>query len=292
MSCVQPSRLATWVPEKNLKSHFEKFRGSYGSTEPIFPITLGRTKLPVFDQGETDECTDYQNAARAAYKNGGFLFSHEWFGAKEGEIGNASIIDGTTPANALAVPNTFGGLLLAAQPSTIPQDAPSYLNWLNWPTSLDSQAAQYMEIAANFVDGPYDAFDNIRTVLQQALSENQVVMVFSSWYEEFNQAKDGIFPIPTSKPVSNHAHLFIDWENVNGGPMLTDHLSQGAEFGDNGFAHWNRALVNWMATNGNMGCYIFRNHPQQSAITAAIGQLDDEAIEFIQKILAQITKSS
>lgn len=286
------SKLKRWAPSPEDRSHYAKFRPLYGAVTPEFPVTLGRTRLPILDQGMTDECTDYMNAMRAAYKNSGQMFSHEWFGAKEGEIVGASIINGASPQSALAVPNTFGGLPLSAQPAGIPSDPAEYLNWLTWPMSVDAQAAPFMEIASNFVDGPYDAFDNIRTVLEQAFAENQVVCVFSSWYDEFNDpANKGIFPIPATAPISDHAHLFIDWENVNGEPMLVDHLSQGVEFAANGFAFWNRALVNWMAQNGNMGCYIFRTHPQQNAIVQAIMELDTEAIEFAKRIIATLTTS-
>lgn len=289
MSSVPTSRLKKWSPSTTDYSHFKRFEPLYGATVPQFPLTLGRQKRVILDQGNSDECTAFQGATRAGYRFGQD-FSHKWQGAKEGEIAGVSIINGADPRTALAVPNTFGALPLSVEPSTVAQLTPQqYLDWHSWPLALDKSAALSMEVAYNLVDGPYDHFDNIRTVLQQGLSENEVVLVFSSWFDEWNHT-NGIMPIPKSTSQVNHAHLFIDWELINGEPMLVDHLSQGTGFGADGFGFFDRALVNDQVEKGNMGCYIFRQHPQQSAIQQAIQELDNIGIDFAMRILTAFSK--
>lgn len=291
MSNIHSSKLAKWEPNIRDFSHHKRFEHLYGATVPIFnPSGLGRQRRAILDQGMSDECTDFQGAVRAGYRYGQD-FSHKYQGAKEGEIANASIINGTQPRNALAVPNTFGALPIALEPSQVANMTPEqYLDWHQWPLSLDPSAAKFMEVAYNLVDGPYDPFDNLRTVLLQAHEEGEVVLVFSSWFEEWNHT-NGVMPMPTSISEVNHAHLFIDWTLINGEPMLIDHLSQGTGFGASGFGYFNRAIVNKFVESGDMGCYIFRQHPQQLALNQAVAELDQIGLDFIQRILAAYNKN-
>lgn len=291
MSVIQKSSLLKWLPNPKDFSHFGRFQHSYGTTVPNFPTTLGRVRRTILDQGITDECTDYQGAVRSGYRFGKD-FSRKYQGAKESELMGSSIINGADPRTAMKVPLTFGSLplnpFMIEESDAMPKD---YLDWTKWPLSLDKLALPYLESAYNLVDGPYDHFDNIRTVLQQAFAENEVVLVFSSWFPEWNQTR-GIIPIPTSVSDVNHAHLFVDFQNVNAEPMLVDHLSQGTEFGDNGFAYFNRDVVNQQVENGNMACYIFRVHPSQQALLQTLTELEGEAIDLAQRVIIALLRQN
>lgn len=291
MSAVQPSNLKAWVPDEKDFSHFGRYQEFYGSTmAPVFPTTLGRKRRAILDQGMSDECTDFQGAVRAGYRFG-LDMSRKWHGAKEGEIVNQLIINGTDPRTAMKVPLSFGSLPVTAEPVLDQSADPHfYLDWHNWPLSIDKLAARQLEVAYNYIDGPYDHFDNIREALQQAYTENQVALVFSSWFPEWNET-NGIIPVPTSQPIANHASLFIDFNLINGEPMLVNHLSQGTSFGASGFGYFSRAVVNQQVENGNMGVYIFREHPSQAALADTITTLEGEILDFGKRLLTAWTKS-
>lgn len=285
------SSLFRWLPSDKDFSHFKRFSHLYGTTLPDFPSTLGRQRRAILDQsmnGEQELCTEFQGAIRAGYKFGQD-FSRRWQGMKESDITGQLILNGTDPRTAMKVALSFGALPLSAELPRIAVDPDTYLDQKNWPVTLDKLAIPYLETAYNLVDGPYDPFDNIRAVLQQAFQENEVVLVFSAWYEEWNNT-NGVMPMPTSQSTLNHAHLFIDWTTINGEPMLVDHLSQGTAFADGGFGFFGREIVNREVENGNMGCYIFRQHPAQNAILNTISELDEEAIDFAGRIVTALTK--
>lgn len=291
MSIVRPSSLKKWVPSDKDFSHHKRFEQLYGATTPVFPTTLGRPRRAILDQEPLfpSECTDFQAAVRAGYKFNKD-FSRKWHGAKESEIMNALIVNGADPRSDLKVPLAFGALPVEFEPATMQTDnAQFYLTWQNWPNLIDKNATPYFETAYNLVDGPYDHFDNIRFVLQQAYAEGQTVLVFSSWYSEWNQSR-GIAVIPKSQPVAEHASLFIDFMNADNEPALINHLSQGTDFGDQGFLYFPRETVNWLVESSNMGCYIFRNHPSQTALLQAIQDLEGEALDLAQRVLMALAK--
>lgn len=289
MAEIKDSKMLKWIPSATDFSHFKNFERVYGSVSPSFPSTLGRQRRAILDQGASDECTDFQGAARAGYRSGKD-FSRKWHGAKESELLKQLIVNGADPRTALKVPLAFGSLPLASEPALAQAATPSYyLDWGNWPVPLDKLAAPYLEVAYHLIDGPYDHFDNIRTALLQAQQENQVALVFSEWFPEWN-ASHGIAGVPKSRPVASHASLFIDWMQADNEPALINHLSQGTSFGDQGFLYFPRETVNQQVENGNMGVYIFREHPDQPAIMNAIAELDSVAIDFAQRIITAFTR--
>lgn len=164
---------------------------------------------------------------------------------------------------------TYGSLPLSKSPYTHNQYAPTdrdrgYLaNWNNWPAELDQIAAS-RKLGSYFIpDGPYDAFDNIRSVLWQNAStwSGSGVIFGLEWMFDWNIVTGGVIPEATHSQASGgHAVYLRGQKVIDGMPYLVIQNSWGAAYGDNGLYYASRAILNAQAALG-YGSYAFKKIP-------------------------------
>lgn len=234
----------------------------FGAPAPLsLPPTLSR-KPPfgIKNQAFTSFCTAYSTCAASEYQEGVEL-SPEWQTAKVGQVSGAPILNGADPRKALAAAVIHGSLEQALAQWRLPDVGAEWVaNWNNWPAPLDVQAFKHEKLSYFRVDtGPHDAFDNIRLALFLAQPDNGVGIAFTRWYNEWNHPTNGV--MLEGKTFSNlyHAHLLIDWKDIDGQTYIVGQNSYGTAFGDAGLTYWSRGEVNRMFSTGDGGAYIFRD---------------------------------
>lgn len=148
-------------------------------------------------------------------------------------------------------------------------------NWANWPAALDIDAAKNKLGAFYTPDGPYDAFDNVRSALYLNSKTNQYAgaIIGLNWRPEWTYASGGIIP-DVSQPSAGGGHLmFIRGQKiVNGEPMIRFQQSWSKGFGDKGLYYFGRKTFNSEVAAG-FGSFVFKKKtltlqtPNSSLIT-------------------------
>lgn len=274
---INHDRSKDWSHKKVFGWHQDLFRAALA-----IPKTLGRNRLSVEDQQDTNFCTGCGTSKANAYRCT-FDFSFEFQVAMIGEYAGFPIMDGTDPKTAMDAATLNGSLLKYLSPFTLAKNGAAFIaEYLNWPQKLINQAPK--EAPAGWfsvVDDPQaDIFDDIREALILAKNDNGVVMAFGHWYNEFNAAANnpsvkGMMPIPATLPISLHNYLYIDFDTIDGVEVIVAQLSQGVSFGDSGFCYFPRAVINaiWSdMISAGTGLYIFRSYGNRLAALIAIGQ--------------------
>lgn len=246
------------------------------------PKTLGRARLPVDDQQDTNFCTGYGTSKANAYRVGDD-FSPEFQVAMIGEYAGQPILNGTDPKTAMDACVLNGSLLKYLSPFSLAKNGPTFIaEYLNWPQKLINQGPA--EAPAGYftvVDDPQaDIFDDIREALILAKADNGVVMAFGHWYDEFNAAandpsKKGMMPIPSKPPITFHNYDYIDFDTIDGVDVIVAQLSQGTDFADGGQCYFSREVINHIWSDmmeAGTGLYIFRSYGNRLASLLAIGQ--------------------
>lgn len=291
------------VPEKGVlpishnrskdKVQVKKFGGVSVSD---MPLTLGRARMSVENQKDTEFCTAYQVSKARAYSVG-IDMSPEFQVALEGEYVGSAITDGTYPHIAMNAARVNGALPKQFSIFSLEKNGPDFIaDWMNWPSSLFGIARPYAPHSPYAVGhGTGDMFDNIRGALFNAFQagETEPVLAYGNWYREWNAAANnsllaGYMPVPSSAAISLHAYLFVDWiTDPSGNIWLVAHLSQGEEFGDKGFLYFDRATINKAFAHliqDGVGLYIWRKNSPVN--------WSDIIGDFISEIAALITKTA
>lgn len=249
----------------------------------VIPASLNRSTLPVDDQDlpmPTNFCTAYGTSKAIGYQRGKDM-SPEYQAAVIGAFAGQPIMDGTDPATAMQAAVLNGSLSKQYAPYTLAQKGAAFIaQYANWPSILSKLALPNAPTGWFAVaDAPaFDVFDDIREALTVAQSDNGVVMGFGFWYEEWNDAandpeKKGVMPVPTSAPISRHNYDYVDFKTLaDGTQVLVAQLSEGTDFGDQGFCYFPRETVNvaWANMIANQtGLYIFRTYGTKDLATVA-----------------------
>lgn len=226
----------------SLKKNLPTF-GALGDDILALGDTLGRTLLPVLDQGVTQMCTAFASAVAIAYRDN-VMKSPDYQYAKECETLGRFTPDGIDTNSTMKAGLIYGALDIDKVPPTIiPNNVTFNGNWNNWPSYLDTDAGKNRQESFFEVDGHYDVFDNIRVALHAGLKDNSVVQCFGDWYWEWQNVPNGIVPYPI-KYSGAHAYLIVDYKTIDSVPYLIGHLSQGQNFGDNGYVYFCREVIN------------------------------------------------
>lgn len=168
----------------------------------------------------------------------------------------------------------FGSLKKNQSPFTFAENKPTdkdrdfLANWNNWPKNLDIIAA-LNKIASFFVcDGPYDAFDNIRSVLYTNYKTNlRIGVLFGlNWRPEWSEDPDGILPeaIYAQSAGSPHCTWLRGQKVINGIPYLKLQQSGGEDMGDRGIYYLPRSVVN-KEFAANYGAFTGKNMSPKTA---------------------------
>jgi len=133
-------------------------------------------------------------------------------------------------------------------------------NPANWPATLATEASKH-EGAFFTVDGPYDAFDNIRSALwqnKQAGIKSGVIFGLM-WRPEWNTMPGGIINDTYATPAGDpHCVRLIGQKIINGVPYIKMQQSWGDWYGDKGFVYLPRNVINMEATTG-FGMFTFKD---------------------------------
>lgn len=273
---ISHDRSKDWSHKKVFGWHKKLFGAALS-----IPKTLGRSRLPVEDQEESNFCTGYGTSKANGYRLAQD-FSPEFQVAMIGAYAGSPIINGTDPKTAMDACVLNGSLLKYLSPFSLARNGAEFIaEYLNWPQKLINQApAEAPAGWFSVVDDPQaDIFDDIREALILAKEDNGVVMAFGNWYNEFNAAandpsKKGMMPVPTTPRITLHNYLYIDFDTIDGVEVIVAQLSQGTGYGDGGYCYFTRADINaiWatMLQDGT-GLYIFRSYGNRIASLIIIG---------------------
>lgn len=136
------------------------------------------------------------------------------------------------------------------------------VNLSNWPTNTLSLAQKYAKQAYYSVDGPYDTFDNFRSVMWQNIAERRSIITGCLWRASWSQSPNSIIPQVYEAQGSPHAFVFCGQKTINGVLHLVARLSDGINFGDNGFFYFPREVVN--REFGAYGAFTFKDNAPAS----------------------------
>lgn len=173
--------------------------------------------------------------------------------AKIKQIRGEYTSNGATLHDAAMALVTYGSLPRVKSPftfntgNTTDRDRNFLANWLNWPTVLDQFAAQH-KIGSFFnVDGPGDAFDNIRSALWLNASKAQgfEVLFGLNWRSEWTFATNGVINENYSVSAGDgHCVKLIGQRIIAGVPYIVLQNSWGKQYGEDGLYYLSRNVIN------------------------------------------------
>lgn len=146
-------------------------------------------------------------------------------------------------------------------------------NWQNWPTDLNNLAAKDKDLSFFNVDGPYDAFDNIRSALWMHRKERRGVLTGMNWEGEWTYAKDSI--INGEMVTGNgkgHAISIIGQRTLDGVPYIVLQQTWGNSFGKNGFYYFSGEAINKIVGQG-FGIFAFSRFDKTGFLSSFISAL-------------------
>lgn len=186
----------------------------------------------IMDQNGYPKCTAYASCAVRSSQAGNRQFDPNWFYAQEGITAGTPSNDGYDLRTAMQTGVDYGFMPLAPKPG--------------------DQAADFKEASYFNIDGNYDIFDNIRSAMWLAKTEQRCAVLGTMWYEEWYSAPNGVILPGTGKtPVGLHAIKAAGWtptQQSNKRPLNGTYLavqnSFGKNFGDDGIYYFHRDVVN------------------------------------------------
>lgn len=164
----------------------------------------------------------------------------------------------------------YGSLPKKLAPFTFNENKPTdrdrnfLANWNNWPSSLDQEAVKNGLETFWIIDGPFDAFDNIRSTLYMNYQAGLKVGVLfglnwrSEWYASIVK---GTYD---KSEGSAHCIWLRGQKMIDGEPYIILQQSGGRNEGDNGLFYLNRAAINKEFAAG-FGAFTAKDLPLKTA---------------------------
>lgn len=244
-------------------NHAQYFGSSKAYLDALPRKGLGRVPISIENQLYTNFCTGYTVSTAAEYIEKVDM-SPEYSVAKISEYLGYLILKGA-PANAAMKATCLFGVLPkkdAPVDMTLEHYAQEVIaDPVNWPRELNDKAAEHkMGSFFDIMRGPFDYFDNIRIALAQAkeAGEERVGMAFTQfWNVGIGQGTEIIRR--GSGGYSWHAHLFIDWTEIDGELVMVEQNSFGRGWGKEGLSYWSREAINQFAEDNRNEVYMFRD---------------------------------
>lgn len=234
---------------------------------------LGRKPISIKNQGFTSFCTAFSTACGREYQEG-IELSPEYQVALISQVVGSPILNGADGRDALKALTAFGSLPQADAPYRLGDKSPEFIaNLSNWPTDRLVKAGDHKAQAFFTVDGPYDAFDNIRTALMAGKDENQVVYVFGKWFTSWNS--NGVRKLIKESVGGNslHAYVIFDFGQLDDEDCVKVQQTYGTAAGDQGIQYLSREAVNaafaynsifaWLF-GPRLGAFIVRDMPKEA----------------------------
>lgn len=135
-------------------------------------------------------------------------------------------------------------------------------DWRNWPADLGQLSWERAKSSFFAVDGPYDRFDNYRSVMWQNRAESRSIITGCMWRHSWMTAERGIIPEEYEDGGVAHAFKIFGWKNIDGKMYLMAQLSSGQNVGDCGVFYFPRSVVNKEFVFGE---FTFKDMPKSKA---------------------------
>lgn len=230
-------------------------------------ITIPAVPMLILNQFELDFCTAF-TCATLQYLLYGIPFDPYYQMAKTDEIGGSYTSPGATLRNSASSVTKYGSLPAIVGPYTHGTGGNSdrtrdfLANWSSYPVGLDLTASKYKEVAFYTVNGTYDFFDNIRSILSS--NRRFAVSIGLAWHPEWTEAPGGIIPstMPSSE-ADGHDMSVIGQKTINGTLYLVLQQSWGPNAGDHGLYYFPRIIIDEIFNLG-LGSYVFSRVPVPS----------------------------
>lgn len=219
-------------------------------------VTIPARSYEVKNQFDLDFCSAYASteADEAIY---GDTFDPNYRMAKTKQIRGEWQAYGANLRDAMQAATSYGSLPKKLSPfvhnfpnsgSPAEKDRNFLANWNNWPAELDHIAAAHRDGSFFKVDGPGDAFDNIRSTLWLHRQERRGVFFGLYWKGDWVVTLGGIIKDSGyTDPAFNgnaHAILIVGQKMIEGVPYLVIQNSWGPSLGDHGFFYFPRSVIN------------------------------------------------
>ncbi len=226
-------------------------------------ITIPAREIKILNQLDLDFCTAFTTAELQKAIFAGDVDPFYQF-AKIKQIRGEWNQYGANLRDAAQSVTKYGSLPLLKAPFTHATGSPEdktrdfLANWTNYPSALDAIASKEKDLGYFTVDGPYDVFDNIRSVLWMHRPERRAVSFGLFWHNEWTEVPNGIIPtvMPTGANGGGHNMAIVGQKTINGTMYLVFQQSWGPNAGDKGFYYFPRNIVDQLAQVG-YGAYTF-----------------------------------
>lgn len=251
-------------------------------------ILIPAPGLIILDQMDLDFCSGYSSTEdnMTLFEE---VFDPLYGFAKIKQIRGEYTSYGANLRDACQAKKLYGSLPASKAPFThntgaaTDRDRNFLANWLNYPTGLDDIAAKYKDGSYYSVDGPYDAFDNIRMTIFQHLNERRGVLTGMFWRPEWTGAVGGVIPEANYTTPSGGAHAvnYIGQKTINGKLYLILQNSWGKNYGDNGLFYFPRSVVNLEFSSG-FGAFTLSKIVSKQSLGETIGSLLQNLISLFK----------
>jgi hypothetical protein len=155
----------------------------------------------------------------------------------------------------------------------------------NWPEDLAMLSFEHTKNSFFAVDGPYDTFDNFRSVMIKNKSEQRSILTGVHWRSSWTDSPNGYIDVDTYNPSergSGHALKIFGQMNAKGKLWLVAQLSNGTKQGDKGIFYFSREVVNKEFV---YGAFTFKDMPKEKAAT-----LNDAKIRIDDSLWTKVGK--
>ncbi len=132
-------------------------------------------------------------------------------------------------------------------------------NWENYPTEFDGFASKYADESYFFLDGKYDAFDNMRSALWIHILERRGISFGLLWRESWSYTHGGIIPDTMPQPSprdGGHDMAVVGQKTIDDKIYLVLQQTWGDGFGDKGFFYFPRTIIDQCFAQG-YGAFLF-----------------------------------
>lgn len=248
----------------------------------LLPDLVGPT-----DQKDTSICYSYA-VRQLASDQDGIVYDENFTVAKVSETAGAVLTEGAPALDAMQSAVKFGLLEAKNAPAgmTWEEKGVDFISdWHNWPMPLDELAAPREKTSVLSVNGPHDAFDNIRSAIA---SHKRHVALATQWFMEFNDAAgDGSVQVPDARgPYSWHMYEAMDYDVIGGVEKIRVKPHEGKGYGQNGYAWFDRQTIDLLLSNPLANALMFGDVPTSVLQRLAVQHISLE--EIFEELAARI----
>ena len=223
--------------------------------------------LGIKDQGNDDTCA--ARSSDAVSEDQELVPLCDYFTFAQAKFIEGDPFDWGLQLRSVAKSHTKAGALAQVDCPYCPTDTHNLerdRDWNNWPQKDELlELAQKHKKASYFsVAGPYDLFDNFRSIFYLGRNDKQSSFTGALWKQIWTHAPNGLIPkFDLDKGIFGHSFKIYDWIEIEGEPYLVAQLSNGTGIGNKGIFYFSRTTVN--KELGQYGAFTFSDMPIEQA---------------------------